>query len=119
VVFPSGLLERVGYFHGIKIGFKPYVRVLLDPQNTRFLSRIEAETNPAFKQVISYVMVRRGQSLLRFIRGSYTSVQSFLEGRYCIGFGGHVQDQHAQSLFSFEDSGYRNCVIRELSEELN
>jgi predicted NUDIX family phosphoesterase/dephospho-CoA kinase len=119
VAFPSKLLEQAGYFHGIKTNYKSYMKVLLHPAHTRHLPRIDAETNLSFKQIVSYVIVRWRDSLLRFSRGNYTSVQSFLAGRYCIGFGGHVQDLDAQSLFSFEDSGYRNCVIRELSEELN
>lgn len=118
LVFPVKRLRQAGWFHGIVTPPGRYVS-LLDFKTTAFMSRIEAETNPAYKQVISYVLIRKSGSLLRFVRGGYSSAQAFLKGRYCIGFGGHVERHDLRySLFDQFDSGYKNSIFRELSEEL-
>jgi predicted NUDIX family phosphoesterase len=119
LVFPAKLLDQLGRFHGIRRDPRPYAETLLAPNNSMFMRRIEAETDLNYKQVISYVIVRNGDSVLRFVRGSYTSVQTYLKGRYCIGFGGHVQSRDRTPLFPGPDSGYQNSIYRELSEELN
>jgi predicted NUDIX family phosphoesterase/dephospho-CoA kinase len=116
LVFPTRLLKQTGWFHGVRRDVQRYLP-LLNARNTTVLSRIEAETNLAYKQVVSYVIIRRKGAVLRFVRGNYTSVQSFLKGRLCIGFGGHVQGGD-RTLFDESDSGYLNSVIREISEEL-
>jgi predicted NUDIX family phosphoesterase/dephospho-CoA kinase len=118
LVFPVKRLRQIGWFHGVSQHYSRYIK-LMDIRNAVFMSRIEAETNPAYKQVISYVLIRRNASLLRFVRGSYSSAESFLRGRYCIGFGGHVERHDFRlALFDQFDSGYRNSILRELSEEL-
>lgn len=121
LVFPTTLLRKVGWFHGIRKNFHEYAKVLLDHRNTKFLSRIDAETNESYKQVINYVLVKQGNRILRFVRGRYTSAQAMLKGQYCIGFGGHVEshDLYDIPLFSHIDSGYESGMLRELNEELN
>lgn len=116
LAFPTRLLKQAGWFHGVRRDFQRYLP-LLNAKSTTVLPRIEAETNLAYKQVISYVIIRRRGAVLRFVRGNYTSVQSFLKGRLCIGFGGHVQGGD-RTLFDENDSGYLNSVIREITEEL-
>lgn len=78
LVVPAALLKKVGWFHGVRTDYERYYETLLNPNNTRVISRIEAETNPAFKQIISYVLIRKAGAILRFRRGSYSSVQAFL-----------------------------------------
>jgi predicted NUDIX family phosphoesterase/dephospho-CoA kinase len=117
LVFPSATLKRAGWFHGIRRDAEKFASVLLNPRNTEFLPRLEAESNLAFKQVVSYVLIRRKGAILRFVRGSYNSAQTFLRGSYCIGFGGHVQASDL-TLFDQEDSGYITGLLRELNEEL-
>jgi len=122
LVFQAELLDRIGWFHGIKtVGYQRYASILLNHSNTRFIPRVEAETNLEYKQAISYVLIKKHDSLLRFLRGSYSSVQSFLKGRYCLGFGGHTQsiDFDSMPLFASKDSGYLRSLFRELNEELN
>src|SRR5580658_6043569 len=116
LAFPATLLQEIGTFHGIKRDFQRYLS-LLNVANTRVLPRIVAETDLNYKQVLSYVIIRRKSAILRFVRGSYSSVQSFLKGRLCIGFGGHAQGGD-RTLFDESDSGYLNSVARELTEEL-
>lgn len=117
LVFPASLLETIGYFDGIKTNYKQYEKTLLNRENIKFLPRVTAETDKNFKQVLSYVMIKYQNSILRFTRGSYTSVRDYLKGRYCIGFGGHVRSLDF-NLLSLNDSGYTNSIERELNEEL-
>lgn len=121
LVFPTDLLHKVGWFHGIREDFSEYAKVLLDHRKTKFLSRLDAETNENYKQVINYVLVKQGNRILRFVRGSYTSAQAMLKGQFCIGFGGHVEshDLYDIPLLSHIDSGYESGMLRELNEELN
>jgi predicted NUDIX family phosphoesterase/dephospho-CoA kinase len=116
-VFPVKLLRKIGWFHGIKREFQNYLP-LLSVHNTRILPRVDAESDTDYKQIISYVLVRRKSSLLRFVRGNYNSVESFLRGSECIGFGGHVEANDLGTLFDQGDSGYLSSLIRELTEEL-
>ena len=117
LVFPVKLLKKVGYFHGIRSDYGEYARILLDPSHTLFLPRVRAEIDINYKQILSYIIVKYKDSVLRFVRGSYTNVQAFLRGRRCIGFGGHVKSGD-RNLLSYKDSGYFNSVHRELNEEL-
>lgn len=121
MVFSSDLLTKLGWFHGINRAGQSYAPVLLDRKNTRFMTRIDAELNSAYKQAISYVIITKNDSVLRFVRGNYSSAQSFLKGRYCIGFGGHVQSKDFDNmpLFAQEDSGYFRSIVREINEELH
>jgi predicted NUDIX family phosphoesterase/dephospho-CoA kinase len=116
LVFATRLLRQTGWFHGISRDVGRYLP-LLRSENTKAVSRVEAETNLTYKQVISYVLVRRRGAVLRFVRGVYSSVQSFLKGRHCIGFGGHAEGGDI-TLFDTLDSGYLNSLKRELTEEL-
>src|SRR5262249_26384440 len=77
----------------------------------------DAEDNNDHKQVITYVLLTRGHQILAFKRGSYNSVEDYLRGAHCIGFGGHVTEVD-KGLFS-HDMGVGQCVVRELCEELN
>lgn len=56
-----------------------------------FLSRPLAEEDPAFKQIIPYVLIRHGE---RFFLTRRTNRQSEarLHGKYSLGIGGHIND---------------------------
>ena len=120
MVFPSKLLSAVGWFHGVRQDWQTYADVLLNRENTIFMPRVEAETSVKYKQPVSYVLIKKHDAILRFVRGSYSSVQSFLKGRLCIGFGGHVQSKDFDNmpLLAQIDSGYRQSILREINEEL-
>jgi predicted NUDIX family phosphoesterase len=84
-----------------------------------FLSRRQAEVDPRFKQLLSYVLVRRDGEILRYIRGRYSSVDDILKGRLCLGFGGHINIADAQfDLFEAAASEVERGIFRELNEEL-
>lgn len=80
--------------------------------------RFDVEQDNAFTQVLTYVMVARGSSLLAYRRGTYNRVEKSLRGAFCVGFGGHVTEDDLD-LFSLSTMGIYQCAARELTEELH
>ena len=75
-----------------------------------FVPRAPAETNPALKQLIPYVVVRRGGEVFcteRLSRGN----EARLHGKLSIGIGGHINPGEGADIVN---EGMR----RELHEEL-
>ena len=117
LAFPSKLLDELGHFHGIRKDHQIYEEALLNTEISSFLPRLDVEMNPLFKQIVSYVIVRYQDMLLRYTRGVVTNVGQYLHGEYSLGFGGHVEKTD-WDLFSLNDVGYRNSVLRELKQEI-
>lgn len=116
LVFPRSLLDEVGDFQGIHLGVEPYVERILDKENTRFLRRSQAENDPAFKQVIPYVIIRKKGRFLHYVRGK-GSGEKRLVAMGSIGIGGHINPSD-ESLFNTGRQFYESAVQRELHEEL-
>ncbi|MEM4203706.1 MAG: hypothetical protein QXS54_06525 [Candidatus Methanomethylicaceae archaeon] len=55
----------------------------------KFMSRREAESNPSYKQLIPYAMLRFADKIFRYRRSTWTR-EKRLHGLYSIGVGGHV-----------------------------
>lgn len=81
-----------------------------------FTERQEAETNPDEKQLIPYCILRTGNKILRYTRGS-TGGEARLHAKKSIGIGGHINpiDQTSESN-SFNT--YLEAVKREIQEEV-
>ncbi len=94
----------------------PYLPTILDPKNNSFLSRAQAETNPNFKQIIPYVVVTDGKSVLHYVRGKKAGEQR-LVAKGSIGIGGHINDED-HTLFAFGLKAFQDAVKREVCEEL-
>jgi predicted NUDIX family phosphoesterase/dephospho-CoA kinase len=118
LVFPSSALNEVGRFQGIKRNWRNFAKYLLDPMVCKYIPRLIAERDTNHKQVLTYVMVCRGDQILAFKRGTYTWIEEFLRGSHCIGFGGHVTEKD-YDLFNREWLGVKRNAARELAEELN
>jgi Predicted phosphoesterase (MutT family) len=118
LVFPASCLAEDQRFQGISTRRRTFVKRLLQTGKCRYLDRAEAEATEEFKQIVTYVMITRRGSVLCFKRGSYSLVAEFLRGAHCVGFGGHVTEADNLPLFPVDDMGVRECVLRELSEEL-
>jgi predicted NUDIX family phosphoesterase len=69
LTFPRRLLDEIGSFQGLRTDIAPYVPRILEAQNTRYVPRSLAEDDPSLKQIIPYVLVRRGDTLLHYVRG--------------------------------------------------
>jgi predicted NUDIX family phosphoesterase len=117
LVFPRQLLETLGEFQGIQLDAGRYIGSILDGGQTRFMPRSQAEENPEFKQIIPYVLIRRGDRWLHYIRGK-ASGEKRLVAKGSIGVGGHINPED-QSLFDSGREFYDRAVQRELHEELH
>lgn len=81
-----------------------------------FTDRPAAEEDPSKKQLITYCVLRQGDKILRYTRGS-KSGESRLVAKQSIGIGGHVNpiDQNHEHP-TYET--YLEAVKRELQEEV-
>lgn len=79
-----------------------------------FGDRANLETDPNFKQLIPYIIVRKGNYILNYSRGKKGD-ESRLHATRSIGFGGHIEesDDYAKGIGPVEA-----CILRELHDEL-
>jgi predicted NUDIX family phosphoesterase len=117
LVFPRSVLERLGVFQGFSADVNRYLPTILELKNNSFLSRAQAETNPDFKQVIPYVVITDGKSVLHYVRGKKAGEQR-LVAKGSIGIGGHINDED-HTLFAFGLQAFQDAVRREVCEELS
>ena len=115
--FPRKLLDDLGAFQGIQLETECYLEVILDARNTRFMPRSQAEEDPSFKQIIPYVLIRRNDRLLHYVRGK-GSGEKRLVRKGSIGIGGHINPSD-ETLFGTGRDFYERAVQRELHEELH
>jgi predicted NUDIX family phosphoesterase len=116
LTFPRRLLDEIGAFQGLRIDIGAYVPRILEAQNTRYVPRSLAEDDPSLKQIIPYVLVRRGNTLLHYVRGK-GSGEKRLVAKGSIGIGGHINHRD-EDLFGSGTDYYELAVQRELHEEL-
>jgi len=118
LVFSRSLFEQLGVFQGFSADIDRYLPTILDKKNNSFMSRALAETNPAFKQIIPYVVITDGKSVLHYVRGKKAGEQR-LVAKGSVGIGGHINDED-DSLFAFgiDMQAFRDAVKREVYEEL-
>src|SRR5262249_26456182 len=88
--------------------------LILEPIHFSFLPRSEVESDPSFKQIIPYVVLRCGELLYHYTRGK-KGTEARLRALRSIGVGGHI---------SVEDTGgsanpHRGGMLRELQEEIH
>jgi len=116
LTFPRLLLDEIGAFQGLQTDIDAYIPRILEAQNTRYVPRSRAEEDPSLKQVIPYVLVRKGDTLLHYVRGK-GSGEKRLVAKGSIGIGGHISHRD-EDLFGNGLDFYREAVQRELHEEL-
>jgi predicted NUDIX family phosphoesterase/dephospho-CoA kinase len=118
LVFPSKWLDRVGRFQGIRRAWRSFLVTLIKESGCTHMSRMQAEQTEAYKQVLTYTMVTRGNEILAFKRGTFNRVEDYLRGSNCIGFGGHVSE-FDKTLYNLRtDLGIADNAKRELFEEV-
>jgi predicted NUDIX family phosphoesterase len=116
LVFPRSLFEQLGVFQGFRADVDRYLPIILDQKNNSFQPRAQAEANPNFKQIIPYVVVTDGNSILHYVRGKKAGEQR-LVAKGSIGIGGHINDED-HTLFAFGLQAFQDAVKREVCEEL-
>ncbi len=85
--------------------------------NMKFMERSLAEHDYAYKQFITYSILRYEESLVRYRRNS-GGRESRLHGLYSIGWGGHVNSTD-DVLPLWDNAIISQTALRELQEEIN
>ncbi len=113
LVVPTEVLRAAGLFHGFSPRAEQYLPRLLDPRHLSYLPRARAETDPEYKQLIPYAVLRCGEQVFAYVRGQ-SGGEARLRALRSIGVGGHVCAEDAAPA----DAPYREGMLRELAEEV-
>lgn len=113
LVIPTEVFHRAGIFQGFSPRAGHYLPLLFDPRHLTFLARSQAETDPAFKQLVPYVVLRCGEQVFHYTRGK-RATETRLQALRSIGVGGHINEQDS-GLFA---DLYRDAMLREVAEEV-
>jgi predicted NUDIX family phosphoesterase len=111
------LFDELGSFQGLNFGVEKYLNAILSRGSNFFIPRPEAETNPAYKQIIPYALIAFEKTVLHYVRGKKAGEQR-LVAKGSIGIGGHMNETD-ESLFAMDEEAYRAGVEREVNEEIN
>jgi len=120
LVIERKVLEQAGMFQGLTLDVGRYLRKLFTPGVLRFMPRSQAEPDPAYKQLIPYVLMSYGGKYLTYVRGRRAG-ETRLVGNRSIGIGGHINPTDDMPLFNadFYETTYLNAVEREVAEEVS
>lgn len=113
LVVPTKLFHELGLFQGLSRDVERYLPRLLARENLSFMARADAETEPSFKQIIPYVVMRWRDQVFCYTRGQGATEQR-LRALRSVGVGGHINPcDHAAG-----ESPYRLGMLREVEEEV-
>jgi len=120
LVVERKVLEQVGMFQGLTSDVDRYLRKLFAPGILGFMPRPQAEADPAYKQLIPYVIISFAGRYLTYIRGRRAG-EARLVGNRSIGIGGHINPTDEMPLFNADsyETTYLNAVAREVAEEVS
>jgi len=120
LVVERKVLEQAGMFQGLTLDVDRYLRELFAPGILHFTPRSKAEADPAYKQLIPYVIMSNGGKYLSYVRGKRAG-ETRLLGLRSIGIGGHINpiDADNSSLFAYLYENYLTAVQREVAEEVS
>src|SRR5205807_7081839 len=112
------LFDELGAFQGLNFEPEKYLKAILLRGNNFLIRRAEAESNPAYKQIIPYALIVFQDTVLHYVRGKKAGEQR-LVAKGSIGIGGHM-NQEDESLFNYaiDEAAYRAGVEREVEEEI-
>jgi predicted NUDIX family phosphoesterase len=88
LVVPRWLFESAGELEGFTLNTDPYLK-MLDHRRSEFIDRESVEHDDSFKQVISFILIKRGEELLVNVRSLKAGDERLL-GATSIGIGGHI-----------------------------
>ena len=112
-------LEQVGMFQGLAFDVERYLRTIFVQGIPRFISRSQAEVDPAYKQLIPYVIISHNGRYLTYVRGRRAGEARLLNLR-SIGIGGHINPADDMPLFNADFyEAYLTAVEREVAEEVS
>ena len=113
LVVPTAVLREAGLFQGFSPRVEHYLPRLLEPRHLSYRCRSEVETDPAYKQIIPYVILKWHDRLFHYTRGK-RATETRLQALRSVGVGGHISAEDG----SFFDSPYREAMLREVAEEV-
>ena len=113
LVVPRTLLEKAGIFQGLQYKMEGYSDILTDPKHHSFRRRKEVETDPAWKQIIPYAILKCKDEVFVYRRGKFKG-EKRLYGNYSLGVGGHISISDANLL----GITYEEGLLREVNEEV-
>lgn len=119
LVVERKIVEQVGIFNGLVFDVDRYLRRIFVQGVPFFMKRSEAEKNPAYKQLIPYVIISHDGKYLSYVRGKRAG-ETRLVGNRSIGIGGHINPSDDMPLFNMDFyQTYLAAVDREVSEEIS
>jgi predicted NUDIX family phosphoesterase len=116
LVIKRSLFDELGSFHGLNFEPEKYLKAILSRGSNFFIARPEAESNPAYKQIIPYALIVFQNTVLHYVRGKKAGEQRLI-AKGSIGVGGHMNETD-ESLFAMDEQAYRAGVEREVNEEI-
>ena len=116
LVIRRSLFDELGAFEGLNFDSEKYLKTILARGNNFFIPRPEAESNPAYKQIIPYALIVFQNTVLHYVRGKKAGEQRLI-AKGSIGIGGHMNEAD-ESLFAMDEEAYRAGVEREVNEEI-
>src|SRR5437588_8962965 len=116
LVIRRSLFDELGSFHGLNFEPEKYLKAILSRGSNFFIPRPEAESNPAYKQIIPYALIVFQNTVLHYVRGKKAGEQRLM-AKGSIGIGGHMNETD-ESLFAMDQEAYRAGVEREVNEEI-
>jgi predicted NUDIX family phosphoesterase len=116
LVIKRSLFDELGSFHGLNFEPEKYLKAILSRGSNFFVARPEAESNPAYKQIIPYALIVFQNTVLHYVRGKKAGEQRLI-AKGSIGVGGHMNETD-ESLFAMDEQAYRAGVEREVNEEI-
>ena len=118
LVIERKVLEQVGMFQGLTFDVDNYLGEFFVQGVPRFMPRSQVEENPAYKQLIPYVLMSYQGKYLSYVRGRRAG-EARLVGNRSIGIGGHINPADDMPLFNTDFyETYLAAVEREVGEEV-
>jgi predicted NUDIX family phosphoesterase len=113
LVIPTSVFHEVGLFQGFCANVEGYLSRILDRTLLSYRPRSAVEEDPAFKQIIPYVVMRWENQVFHYTRGK-AGTETRLQALRSLGVGGHISEADTDL---FEDP-YRVGMLREVNEEI-
>src|SRR2546421_9416613 len=116
LVIRRSLFDDFGSFHGLNFEPEKYLKAILSRGSNFFIPRPEAESNPAYKQIIPYALIVFQNTVLHYVRGKKAGEQRLI-AKGSIGIGGYMNEAD-QSLFFLGEEGDSARAEREGKKEI-
>lgn len=120
LVIERKVLEQIGMFQGLVFDVERYLAKIFVQGVPRFMPRSQMEKDPAYKQLIPYVIMNYEGKYLSYVRGKRAG-EARLVGNRSIGIGGHINPvDNEVPLFDTDfREMYLAAVGREVAEEVS